>query len=201
MGRVGVAAMRLPLPFARSAMAWALALCAMLSPAAAATAWRIDPAHTNVGFEVDAIGFPQTKGHFSKFVGQLTLDLDHPEHCRVAFQVAAASVDVGSPSFNEYLRSEAFFDVAKHPDIEFASTSVKVVDPNHAEVTGDLTLRGVTRSFVIAVVVDAVPKSGARRLGFTATGTIPRLAFGMAAGFPAISNNVALIVTTSALAQ
>lgn len=186
--------------FARAWFVWVLMLAAA-SPAAASTAWRIDPAHTSVRFLVDAIGFPRTKGHFSNFVGQLSLDLAHPERSRVAFRVTAASVDVGSPSFDEYLRSEAFFDVAKHPDIEFVSTTVKVVGPNHAEVTGDLTLRGVTRPFTIAVAVDAAPASGARRLGFTATGTIQRLAYGMSAGFPAISNNVSLIVTTSALAQ
>ena len=181
-----------------SALAGAVALC--LSSLASA-AWRLDPAQTHVGFVVDAIGFPQTKGHFAKFVGQLKLDFAQPERSRVDFRVAAASVDVGSPSFDEYLRSDAFFDVAKYPDIAFVSTAVKVVDPHHAVVTGDLTLRGVTRPFTIAVAVDAVPKAGASRLGFTATGTIPRLAYGMTAGFPAISNDVALTVTTSALAQ
>jgi len=182
-----------------SALAGAVALSYLCSPAAAA--WRLDPAQTNVGFVVDAIGFPQTKGHFSKFVGHLNLDFSQPERSRVDFRVTAASVDVGSPSFDEYLRSDAFFDVAKYPDIKFVSTVVKLVDPHHAEVTGDLTLRGVTRPFTIAVAVDAAPQPGAKRLGFTATGTIPRLAYGMTAGFPAISNDVALIVTTSALPQ
>ena len=182
-----------------SALAGAVALSYLCSPAAAA--WRLDPAQTNVGFVVDAIGFPQTKGHFSKFVGHLNLDFSQPERSRVDFRVTAASVDVGSPSFDDYLRSDAFFDVAKYPDIKFVSTVVKLVDPHHAEVTGDLTLRGVTRPFTIAVAVDAAPQPGAKRLGFTATGTIPRLAYGMTAGFPAISNDVALIVTTSALPQ
>ncbi|HXT08065.1 MAG TPA: YceI family protein [Roseiarcus sp.] len=191
--------MRIVSALARAWVVWALVLAAAPS-AAASTAWRIDPTHTNVRFWVDAIGFPRTNGHFSSFVGQLSLDLVHPERCRVAFRVAAASVDVGSPSFDDYLRSEAFFDVAHHPNIEFVSTAVKVVDPSHAEVTGDLTLRGVTRPFTIAVAVNVAPTSGARRLGFTATGTIPRLAYGMSAGFPAISNDVSLIVTTSALA-
>ena len=192
--------MRIMFAFAGAWALWVLMLPAAPS-AAASAAWRIDPAHTTVRFLVDAIGFPRTNGHFSSFAGQLSLDLAHPERSRVAFRVAAASVDVGSPSFDEYLRSQAFFDVANHPNIEFVSTKVKVVDPNHAEVTGDLTLRGVTRPFTISVAVDVAPTPGARRLGFTATGTIPRLAYGMSAGFPAISNDVSLVVTTSALAQ
>ncbi|MBV1704358.1 MAG: YceI family protein [Hyphomicrobiales bacterium] len=186
-------------PFLVLAIATSAALAAAGARAASA-AWRIDPAHTSVGFTVDAVGFPRTKGTFSKFFGKISLDFARPERSSVAFRVSAASVDVGSPSFDDYLRTDAFFDVAKFPDIDFVSTSVRMVDPTHAEVTGDLSLRGVTRPITIEVAVDRPPSRDARRLGFTATGSIPRLAYGMNAGFPAISNDVVLTVTTAAIA-
>ena len=183
----------------------ALAASALLvplapSPAPAApTRWRIDPAGTSIGFVVDAVGFPRTRGTFSRFRGDVTLDFSRPGKSRVVFRVEAASVDVGSASFDDYLRSDAFFDAAKHPFVDFVSTSVKRVDATHAEVVGDLTLRGVTRPITVEVSVDRAPTTGARALAFVATGHVPRLAYGMKAGFPAISNDVKLVVKTRAV--
>lgn len=157
----------------------------------------IDPHRTHVQFLVDAVGWPRTKGSFNSFSGQIAIDLKRPEASSVAFNVAAQSVDVGSPSFDAYLRGDAFFDVARYPDITFVSHHVEKLDDHHARVSGDLTLRGVTRPFIVDVAVDgaASARSGLR---FRATGTVHRLEFGMSAGFPAISNDVDLIISTEA---
>jgi len=173
---------------------------AAVPAAAAQRKWRIDPAQTSVGFVVDGIGWPQTKGRFREFDGRIAIDFDHPEASHVFFRVAAKSVDVGSPSFDDYLRTDAFFDAANFPTITFESTEVQKVDSRHARVTGNLTLRGVTRPLTIDVEVEGAA-SASSRLGFRATGTIHRMAFNMNAGFPAISNDVALVVTTQALAE
>ena len=162
--------------------------------------WRIDPAHTNIGFVVDGIGWPRTKGQFKDFNGKIAIDFDHPAASHVAFQVAAKSVDVGSSSFNDYLRTDAFFDVARYPTITFTSTHVEKVNEHHAQVTGDLTLRGVTHPVVIEVEVNRNGNSDSK-VDFRATGIVHRLEFNMSAGFPAISNDVDLVVTTEALAE
>jgi len=157
----------------------------------------IDPSSTHVQFLVDAMGWPRTKGSFTSFSGKIAVDLKRPEASSVVFRVAAQSIDVGSASFDAYLRGDAFFDVARYPDITFVSDRVEKVDDHHARVSGDLTLRGVTRPFTVDVAVE----SDAGRLRFRAIGTVHRLEFGMNAGFPAISNDVDLIISTEAEAD
>ncbi|WP_187829780.1 YceI family protein [Labrys sp. KNU-23] len=184
----------------------AIALIACLlgasqADSAQARNWRINPARTSVGFVVDGIGWPRTKGRFRDFDGRISINFDNPAASRVSFKVAATSVDVGSPSFNDYLRTDAFFNVAQYPTITFTSTKVEKVDGSHARVTGDLTIRGITRPLTIDVALDKPADRGSSQIGFRATGVIKRLAFNMSAGFPAISNDVDLIVTTEAQAQ
>jgi len=163
--------------------------------AQAAATTPIEPSRTSVEFVVDGVGWPRTKGRFTAFSGKIAVDLKRPETSSVSFRVAAKSVDVGSPSFDDFLR-ETFFDVAEHPDITFVSSAVEKLDDRHARVTGDLTLRGVTRPFTVNVEVGRAGNQ--RRLDFRATGIVHRLEFGMNAGFPAISNDVDLIITTGA---
>ncbi|MDQ0395500.1 YceI family protein [Labrys monachus] len=189
-----------PRPLLSAALAALFLAHAAVPAVAAQRKWRIDPGQTSIGFVVDGVGWPQTKGRFRDFEGRIAIDFDHPESSHVSFHVAAKSVDVGSPSFDDYLRTDAFFDAARFPTIAFESTKVEKVDDRHARVTGNLTLRGVTRPLTIDVEVEGAAGASAR-LGFRATGTIHRLAFNMSAGFPAISNDVALVVTTQALAE
>jgi polyisoprenoid-binding protein YceI len=157
----------------------------------------IDPSRTHVQFIVDGVGWPRTKGSFNNFSGKIAVDLKRPEASSVVFRVVARSIEVGSPSFADYLRGDAFFDVAHYPDITFVSNRVEKLDDHHARVSGDLTLRGVTRRFSVDVAVDGAT-SQRSHLRFRATGTVHRLEFGMNAGFPAISNDVDLIISTEA---
>src|SRR5579883_1942117 len=118
---------------------------------AGSAASAIEPSRTSIQFFVDAVGWPRTKGSFSSFSGRIAVDLKRPELSSVVFRVAAKSIQVGSPSFADYLRGDAFFDVARYPDITFVSTHVEKLDDHHARVVGDLTLRGVTRPFTVEV--------------------------------------------------
>jgi len=163
---------------------------------AAAAVSSIDPSRTSVEFVVDGIGWPRTKGRFSSFSGRIAVDLQRPEASSVVFSVAAKSIEVGSSSFADYLRGDAFFDVAHFPDITFVSSKVEKLDETHARVMGDLTLRGVTRPFVVEVEVESANGRDKNRLQFRATGIVHRLEFGMNAGFPAISNDVDLTIAT-----
>jgi polyisoprenoid-binding protein YceI len=191
-----------PKPIISLRRAATLALSALLcAPTSAATTSSIDPGRTSVEFVVDGIGWPRTKGRFNSFSGRIAVDLQRLDASNVVFRVAAKSIDVGSPSFDDYLRGDAFFDVAHFPDITFASNKVEKLDESHARVTGDLTLRGVTRPFTVDVELEGNDKREKGLLQFRATGTVHRLEFGMNAGFPAISNDVDLIIATEAKAE
>lgn len=164
--------------------------------AEARSLWTVDPAHTRITFIVDAVGWPQTQGHFTKFQGKIAIDFDNPRASNVSFKVAADSVDAGSSSFNDYLRGEQFFNTANYPQISFASTGVEKADARHARVTGNLSMLGVTRPVSLDVEVDRKLAGAGQRVGFKASGTIDRRAFGMNSGYPVISETVHLIVTT-----
>ena len=173
-----------------------LALGVSVEQIRAAIAAPIDPSRTSIEFIVDGVGWPRTKGRFTSFSGKISVDLRKPDASSVSFRVAAGSIEVGSASFADYLRGDAFFDVARYPDITFVSTGVDKIDDRHARVSGDLTLRGVTHPFTVDVEVDRSRDKD--RLSFRATGTVHRLEFGMTAGFPAISNEVELVISTQA---
>ena len=182
----------------------ALAIAALLPSIQhlrAATATSIDPSRTKIEFEVDGVGWPRTKGRFTAFSGKIAVDLRRPEASNVSFRVGAKSIDVGSPSFDDYLRGDAFFDVAQFPEITFVSTAVEKVANNHARVSGDLTLHGVTHPFTIDVEIERSSAPNEDRLDFRATGIVHRLEFGMNAGFPAIGNDVDLIISTQVAAE
>jgi polyisoprenoid-binding protein YceI len=138
---------------------------------------------------------------FHAFSGKIAVDLRRPEASNVSFRVGAKSIEVGSPSFDDYLRGDAFFDVAQYPEITFVSTAVEKVANNHARVSGDLTLRGVTHPFTIDVEIERSSAPNEDRLDFRATGIVHRLEFGMNAGFPAIGNDVDLIISTQVPAE
>ncbi len=164
---------------------------------AASSKWRIDPARTEIAFAIDAVGFPRTEGRFDAFDGRIAIDFDRPEKSSVAFHVQSGSVDVGSASFGDYLRSPAFLDAKSHPSIDFVSTSVEKVSDRAVRVSGDLTLLGVTKPLTVNVAVDEA--AGAKgRLGFLARTRIDRLDFGMNSGFPLVSRDVDLTIRSEA---
>src|SRR3984893_7972087 len=179
----------------------ALALVAAAVAAQARSSWKIDPSQTHVLFWVDAIGWPRTTGEFKSFDGRIDIDFDRPSRSRADIRVAAKSVDVNSAAMDDYLRSEVFFNVAIFPDMRFVSTSVEKRDEYHARVTGDLTMRGVTRPISFDVEVAGKVAEANQRVGFKATGVINRLDFGMNSGYPLISDAIHLIVTTEASAE
>jgi polyisoprenoid-binding protein YceI len=176
----------------------ALNVLAQAPPAFAAN-WRIDPARTHIAFAIDAVGYPRTEGQFRRFEGRISVDLDHPNRSSVAFHVQSQSVDVGSSSFDDYLRSVAFLDAARFPSIDFASNSVEKIDDHTVRVSGDLTLLGVTKPLSVNVAVRRESRGGgSARLAFLAKTNIDRLDFGMTSGFPLVSRDVELVISSEA---
>jgi polyisoprenoid-binding protein YceI len=179
----------------------AAALCFLAEAqtlAVAAANWRIDPARTHIAFTIDAVGYPRTEGRFRRFEGRISVDLERPDRSSVAFHVQSQSVDVGSPSFSDYVRSVAFLDAERFPSIDFVSNSVEKINDHMVRVSGDLTLLGVTKPLSVDVAVRRETSGGAARLAFQAKTNIDRLEFGMNSGFPLVSKDVQLVISSEA---
>jgi polyisoprenoid-binding protein YceI len=185
---------------------WLVAVCALaLLPfacageATAAQGWRIDEAHTWIGFKIDAVGFPTTRGHFNHYSGKVLIDFDRPAKSFASFTVESTSVDLGSQAFNDFVKSSPLLNADKYPTLSFISTQVEKLDSRTARVTGNLTMLGVTKPIVLTVNVDADPSAKGRAVAFVATGTITRSEFGMAFGAPLIDDALEITVKTRAL--
>ena len=168
-------------PLVLAALAAALPLGAEPAVGAAATgAWTVDRSHSEVGFQVRHL-MSKVRGSFGEFDGSLTVDAAAPALSSVAFTVKTASVDTNEPKRDEHLRSADFFDAARFPEIRFVSKSVKAAGANRFEVTGDLTLRGVTKQVTLPVTFLGIQKDpwGNEKAGFETAVTLNRKDFGV----------------------
>jgi polyisoprenoid-binding protein YceI len=149
-------------------------------PAVAAETYSVDPAHANVAFQVRHF-MSQVPGRFNTFEGKVHIDRDEPEASSVEFTIQAESIDTSNEKRDEHLRSPDFFDVANHPTITFTSTSMKKVGQDSYEVTGDFTMRGVTKSITLPVKVLGEMKDpwGNQRIGFEISTTVNRKDYGI----------------------
>jgi polyisoprenoid-binding protein YceI len=167
--------------------------------AQAADSWRINPARTAIRFEVPSSVWGTTRGAFREFEGRLSLDFDQPARSSVVFTVKAASMTTGSSGVDAYIKSDVLFDVATFPTMSFTSRKVEKIDSRTASVTGDLTLRGVTRPLTLRVDVER--KTATQVALFNARGTVKRSEFNMDAGVPVVSDDVTFTVVAEASTQ
>jgi polyisoprenoid-binding protein YceI len=198
-----------PRGIARTGSSWALlaavtlALAAGLTVQAAVSAqsWRIDAERTAIGFKIEAVGFPATRGRFTRHEGRILLDFDHPAKSFTSFTVDSDSVELGSKTFNDFVKSAALLDVTRFPTLSFTSTQVEKLDARTARVTGNLTLLGVTKPVAITVSVETEPSGKRRAVAFTATATLKRSDYGMIFGIPLIDDALEITVKTRALSD
>jgi polyisoprenoid-binding protein YceI len=161
-------------------LALAAALAVASLPARAET-WAVDPAHSTVGFQVRHMMVSNVKGSFDKFTATVDGNPADPGSAKVDATIEVASVNTREPKRDDHLRSADFFDAAKFPQMTFRSTKVEKVSATKAKLTGDLTLRGVTKPVTLDVEYTAPVKSpwGATVVGAVATGKINRQDFGV----------------------
>jgi polyisoprenoid-binding protein YceI len=145
----------------------------------AASDWTLDPAHTQVGFAVRHMMFATVKGRFTTVEGALRLDGTAPVSSEV--RIDAASIDTGNAQRDEHLRSADFFDVASYPALTWVGRGVERLGGSKYRLTGDLTIRGVTREVVLEAEETGrgVDPWGQEKLGFTASTRIDRKDFGL----------------------
>jgi polyisoprenoid-binding protein YceI len=163
----------------------ALAIAATALPAIAAAqtqSWTIDPGHSAATFSVRHMVITNVKGEFDGPVGTASFDPKDLSTLRIEATIDARTVNTRNADRDKDLRSDLFFDVAKHPRITFKSRSVTVEGSGKLKVLGDLTIRGVTKPVTLAVdgpTAEIKDIWGSRRIGATATTTIDRRDFGL----------------------
>jgi polyisoprenoid-binding protein YceI len=150
--------------------------------ALAADTYAIDKAHSSIGFQVRHL-FSNVPGKFDDFTGTIQFDEANPDQSSVEVSIKTASINTGVKMRDEDLRSPNFFDAAKFPEVSFKSKSVKKTGDNTFDVTGDLTIHGVTKEVVLKAELlgkGAGMKPGSVLTGWDGTTAIKRSEFGLA---------------------
>jgi len=144
------------------------------------TAWKLDPTHTIVEFSAKHLMISTVKGRITDIEGTIYADENDPENSSVDVTLKAASIDTRTEQRDNHLRSADFLDVEKFPAITFKSTRIEG-SRNEFNLTGDLTIRGVTRPITLDATFEGETKDpwGGERIGFSATGKIDRRDFGL----------------------
>ncbi len=157
-----------------------LALALTAGPAAAApVTYKVDTDHSGVNFTIRHF-VTNVPGRFKDFGGEVRYDRQNPAASSVAFSIQAASIDTDNADRDNHLRSADFFDTEKFPTLSFTSTAVQAKDADTLEVTGDLTLHGVTRKITIPVeVLGTVATPRGEKAGFEASFTLNRKDYGI----------------------
>ena len=172
--------------------------------------WKIDPEHSTIGFKVRHMMVANVKGEFSSYTG--TIDIDEKDIAKSSVKVSidTASIDTRIAKRDEHLRSADFFDVATYPTMTFVSRTVRRISADQLAITGDLTIRGITREVILDVsnftqpVVD--PSKKVRR-GASAVTKINRRDFGLAwnkvleAGGVAVGDEVTIMLEIEMIRQ
>lgn len=158
-----------------------LGLATAAPVATTASTWEVDTAHSEVGFKVRHLAVSNVRGNFTKFSGTVKLDEKNIANSSVVVTVDTRSVNTNNQKRDKHLRSSDFFDADRYPEMKFVSTRVRK-SGDGLEVTGNLTLHGVTKPITLAVegpTGEVKDPWGKTRRGATARVTINRQDFGL----------------------
>ncbi|NWK98828.1 hypothetical protein DM806_24820 [Sphingobium lactosutens] len=157
--------------------------------------YQVEPTHTQIVFAYDHMGFTNNMGVIAMPTGTLTLDKANLSASKVSIDVPVANLTTGIPALNEHLAKAEFFDVAKFPKATFVSTGVKPDGATGATITGNLTIKGITKPVTLDAEfygAGANPMNKKENIGFVATGTIKRSDFGMGMAVPIVGDAIEL---------
>ena len=143
--------------------------------------YTLDPAHSRIGFVARHAMVTKVRGSFDEFAGTAVLDGANPANSRVEVTIEAASIDTRNAQRDEHLRGNDFLAMQEYPKITFASTGVRQAGETTFEVTGDLTIKGVTNEITIPFEFEGAAKDpfGNQRVGFEGAVTINRKDYGV----------------------
>jgi polyisoprenoid-binding protein YceI len=184
----------------------AVAVAGISFDAAKADRYTFDPGHTNVTFSWIHLGLSRQSGRLLEYEGSLEFDPLAPEQAVLDVTLKTASVWTGVAALDRDLRSSDFLDAARHPDITFRSTSVRVTGEKTGEVEGNLTIMGQTRPVVLQVRWNYTGEHPLAKFnptylgkfvsGFSARTSIMRSAWGVSRGIPLISDEIEISIET-----
>ena len=169
--------------------------------------YAIDASHSRIGFVARHAMITKVRGSFNEFEGTGYFDAEDPSQSHLQLTIQAASIDTRSPDRDGHLRSNDFFDMEAYPQITFASTGVEAVDETTFRVTGDLTIKDVTRPVTIdfEYAGTAIDPFGNHRLGLEGSVVVNRKDWGvnwnaaLEAGGVLVSEKVTLEFEVSAI--
>lgn len=188
-----------------------LAIWLVLNPRfAQAEIWTFDPNTSVVKFTYNHLGLSRQSGRITGISGQLQFDPVQPDRGQVMALLAVSTLSTGVPQLDTLLKSPDFFDAQRFPQISFKSTSVKpLIGDRTGQVTGDLTIMGVTKPVVLTVrwnytgehpLASVNPVYAGKWVsGFSASATIQRSEFGLTRGLPLIDDSVTIDIEAELL--
>ena len=145
------------------------------------SAWNLDPTHSEAQFKVKHLVISTVTGSFNKFESHLSKENENWENANVTFSVDVNSIDTNNVDRDGHLKSADFFDVVNHPNMTFISTEFKMVSENNYNVTGHLTIKGVTKEVTLTATFggEMVDPWGNHKIGFEVSGVVKREEFGL----------------------
>ena len=188
----------------------ALLLCACAVLPARADLYKLDKQHTEVRFTWNHLGMSRQGGRFLDVDGQIDFDPARPDAARVDATMKVTSISTGIAALDQHLaRSKEFFDAGQHPAVTFVSTGVKPTSEKTAEVTGNLTINGITKTVVMEVTWNFLGEhplskinatyAGVEAVGFSARTQIFRSDWGITRSIPFVSDELLVTIETEGL--
>lgn len=170
---------------------------------AAPVDYKIDPTHTATVFSWNHFGFSTPSANFSDIQGVIKVDNAKPANSSVNVTIPLSSVNTNVPALDKEFQAEAWFNAAKYPNITFKSTKVETKDKKHFKITGDLTVKGITKPVVLDAVLNKQgehPMAKVPAIGFNATTSFNRSDFGLGNYVPNVGDKITVNITTEATA-
>ena len=170
---------------------------------AAPVDYKIDPTHTATVFSWNHFGFSTPSANFTDIQGTIKVDNAKPANSSVEVTIPLSSVNTNVAALDKEFQEEAWFNAAKYPNITFKSTKVETKDKKHFKITGDLTVKGVTKPVVLDAVLNKQgehPMAKVPAIGFNATTSFNRSAFGIGNYVPNVGDKITVNITTEATA-
>lgn len=168
---------------------------------AAPVTYTIDPAHTDVVAQWNHLGFSNPIAHFGQVEGTITYDADNVAASSVEVILPLAGLSSHVKAFDDHLKSDDFFDAAKFPQATFKSTAVESAGEGKLKITGDLTIKDITKAVVLDATINKIgshPMTSQPAAGFDAVTTLKRTDFDLGMNAPHVSDEVQLRITTEA---
>ena len=168
---------------------------------AAPVTYKLDPHHTMVLFSWNHFGYSNPTANLGLGDGTLVFDEQHPDQSSVEVSLPLAELDTHVPALDKHLKEPDFFNAEKYPVVTFKSTSVKSLGNSKFEVSGNLTVHGVSKPVVLNATLNKVgvsPMTKAQTIGFDATASLKRSDFGIGAYVPMVSDDITIRITTEA---